>query len=173
MIEITDIYRSINKLLIKNFENIPVQIKDLKVPNPPCFYIKFITETTSQTAQDYQQNNCSFDVIYFASDENLLELLEIKEKLEHIFKKPLQIELTNNSETIIQYQEINNIDVSLNEEDYVLNCTISMAIEQRLEDEKEIFEIKDKNGNIISTGSKNRFGEYENEETMDEIEYII
>lgn len=154
MIEVTDIYRSIKELLEKTFEDIPVQIKDLKVPKPPCFYIKYVTGAGLQTAEEYKQDECSFDIIYFAKNEKLLDLLKIQKTLNLIFHKPLKIKLTSGTESKIQYQEIDNITTNLNEKDYVLNCTISMTVEQKLDLE-------------------NRFDEYDNDEIMDEMEYII
>lgn len=154
MIEITDIYRSIRELLESNFMDIPVQLKDFKVPKPPCFYIKYISGTGKQTAEEYKEDNISIDIIYFAKNEKLLDLLKIQKELNVLFHKPLKIKLSDKSDSIIQYQEIEDITMNLNEEDYVLNCTITLNIEQRLD-------------------LKNRYDEYDNEDLMDELEYII
>lgn len=163
MIETTDIYRSIRERLEETFENIPVQTKDLKTPKPPCFYIKYVTGSGTQTAEEFCREDCSFDVIYFADEEKLLDLLNVKKKLGLIFKKPLKIKISDKSETKFQYQEIDSVSIYLNEEDYVLNCTLSMAVNQRFE--------YGEYGEYGGTG--NRFDEYENTENLEEIEYTI
>ena len=113
MIETTDIYRSIRNLLKENFPNITIQEKDKKTPNSPCFYIKYITGKTTQDASEIENTDCSFEIIYFAENEELLELLEIETKLKEILKKPLHIELTNTNESEKQNQyqgkEKNNV----------------------------------------------------------------
>ncbi len=154
MIEITDIYHSIKELLESNFDNIPVQLKELKTPKPPCFYIKFNSSTEKQIAQEYKEDNISIDIIYFSQNEELNDLLRIQKELNRLFHKPLKIKLSNELKTEIQYQEIEKIATSLNEQDYVLNCTITLNVKQRLD-------------------LDNRFDEYDNENLMDELEYTI
>ena len=95
-IETTDIYRSLRLLLEKKFQDIKVQIKDVKNPHPPCFYIKYISGTNTQTATEFDNNTCSFDIIYFSEQEKLQDLLSIERELKKIFKYPLKIELTLN-----------------------------------------------------------------------------
>ena len=161
MIETTDIYRSIRNLLKENFPNITIQEKDKKTPNSPCFYIKYITGKTTQDASEIENTDCSFEIIYFAENEELLELLEIETKLNEILKKPSHIELTNTneSEKQNQYQEINVYSIALNEQDYVLSCIVSLEITQTTGA-----------GCDIGTDFSNRFDEYDNEELMEEVE---
>lgn len=156
-IEMTDIYRSIRLLLEQKFPNITIQKKDIKNPVPPCFYIKFISGTTIQSAIEFETNNCSFDVIYFSNDETLQDLLTIEKELKAIFKKPLKIELLD--EETICYQEIDSISTNLNEDDYILNCTLSFSIEQFNADAEQ-----------NSTDFENRYDEYDNEETLEELD---
>lgn len=160
-IETTDIYRSLRLLLENKFPNIKVQIKDIKNPNPPCFYIKFIGGTTTQTATEFENNDCSFDIIYFSDVGTLQDLLLIEKTLKKIFKNPLKIELTDEEKTVC-YQETDSISTNLNEDDYILNCTVSFSVDQ-LNTETD----------INSTDFENRYGEYDNEELMEELELEI
>ncbi len=161
MIETTDIYRSIKKLLEANFSTVPVQTKDIKTPNPPCFYIKYITGKSIQTAAELENTEYSFEIIYFAKEESLLELLEAETKLKEILKKPLCIELADENTTAKQkqFQEIDSYSITLNEQDYVLSCIISLSIDQTT-------------GTGCDTGTDfdNKFDEYNNEEFMEEVE---
>lgn len=161
MIETTDIYRSIKRLLETSFPDILIQTKDIKTPAPPCFYIKYITGKTTQSASEIEIANCSFEIVYFAYEESLLELLEVETKLKEILKKPLHIELTDEiaSEKQNQFQEINDLSITLNEQDYVLSCVISIEIEQTT-------------GAGCDTGTDfiNRFDEYNNDEFMEDLE---
>lgn len=131
MITVIDLYRNIKSTLERTFPTIPVQIKDKKNPRMPCFYIKLISETSTLTAVEFESNSISFDVIYFAENEELLELLEIQKKLKTLFTKPLQV--TKYNEEDITFVEIDNINFSLNEDDYVLNCTLDIEITQEIE----------------------------------------
>lgn len=152
MIEIADIYRSIKTRLEDNSE-IPIQIKDIKTPAPPCYYIKYINGKNTTTATDYVENNVSFDVIYFSAEETLADLMEQEQLLKQIFSKPLKIEY---QESVI-YQEIDNITTSFNEDDYILNCKLEFNINQCVTDSESV--------DII-----NRYDEFENDEYIDELE---
>lgn len=152
MIEIADIYKSIKTRLEDNSE-IPIQIKDIKTPVPPCYYIKYINGKNTTTATDYVENNISFDVIYFSAEETLADLMEQEQLLKQIFSKPLKIEY---QESVI-YQEIDNITTSFNEDDYILNCKLEFNINQCVTDSESV--------DII-----NRYDEFENDEYIDELE---
>lgn len=131
MITVIDLYRNIKSTLEKTFPNIPVQIKDIKNPRMPCFYIKVIGETSTLTAVEFENDTISFDVIYFAKDDELLEILSIQKQLKTLFTKPLQV--TKFNEVDIIFVEINNISFNVNEDDYVLNCTIDIELIQEIE----------------------------------------
>ena len=109
MIETSDIYRTLRQTLEKNFENIKVQIKDVKNPKPPCFYVKFINGVTRQSADEYMSDSIIFDVIYFSLDLTLKDLLSKEKLLKKIFKKPLKIKLDDET---VQYQEIENVSIN-------------------------------------------------------------
>ena len=129
-IETADLYRSIKKRIEDNFENIPVQIKDKKNPNPPCFYIDFVSRVDTQTATEFENNSIIFDIVYFSDEQTLRDLTRKEKVLRRIFKKPLKIELTENEETTIQYQEIDSISINFNEDDYILNCSLTLSVDQ-------------------------------------------
>lgn len=131
MITVIDLYRNIKSTLEKTFPTIPVQIKDIKNPRMPCFYIKVISQSSTLTAQEFETDSISFDVIYFAKDDELLELLEIQKQLKTLFTKPLQV--TKFNEEKITFVEIDNIAFNLNEDDYVLNCTLDIELIQGVE----------------------------------------
>lgn len=147
MIETSDIYRTLRQTLEKNFENIKVQIKDVKNPKPPCFYVKFINGVTRQSADEYMSDSIIFDVIYFSLDLTLKDLLSKEKLLKKIFSKPLKIQIGD----IVQYQEIESVSINLNEEDYILNCTLEISLNQKADED-------------------NRYEEYDNEEIMEELE---
>lgn len=165
MIETEDIYRSIKLLLEENFTEIPVQIKDIKFPAPPCFYIKFISSSVSQSALEYEKETLSFDVIYFSKDETLLDLLEKKSALKKLFSKPLKIDLSDTTklQDVTQWQEIDDITTSLNEEDYVLTCTLNINLNQYQGSQEQ-------SENTSDTDFIDRYDEFKNEETIEEIE---
>lgn len=133
-IETADLYRSIKKRIEDNFENIPVQIKDKKNPHPPCFYIDFVSRIDSQTATEYENNSIIFDIVYFSEEQTLRDLTRKEKVLRRIFKKALEIELTENNVNTVQYQEIDSISFNFNEDDYILNCTLNISLDQYSDD---------------------------------------
>lgn len=159
MITVIDLYRAIRETLEGAFENITIQNKDFKLPERPCFYIKYISGIDSQVGDEVFQNACAFDIIYFGEEEQVMELLEVQEKLQELFKKPLKLRLSNDSEEATQYQEINDVSSNLNEDDYILNCTISITLVQTAENGKD--EIED------------IFNGFSNDEMIETLEYII
>ena len=153
MIETSDIYRSLRQLVENSFEH-KVQIKDLKNPKPPCFYVKYIDCNSRQTGTEFFNDSYVFDVIYFSQKETLQDLIKIEKTLKKIFSKPLKIELTDeNGNTTVQYQEIENISTNFNEDDYILNCTLDISLDQQNKEDTE-----------------NRYGEYDNDELMEDLE---
>ena len=146
-IETSDIYRSIRQLLEKTFPDITVQIKDIKNPLPPCFYIKYVTDTSLQIASEYSNDSYVFDVIYFSELQTLQDLISVEKILKKIFSKPLKIAIDNS----VQYQEIDSVSINFNENDYIINCTLNISLDQK-------------------SDTQNRYNEYDNEEFMDDLE---
>lgn len=131
MLNLADYYRCIKKMLETSFSNINVQIKDIKNPAPPCFYIKPINTNSIQSAKEFETSNISFDIIYFSCEETLLDLFNVQKELQKVFQAPLKVSKENEEE--ITFIEISNIDFSFNEEDYILNCTIDIEDIHRLD----------------------------------------
>lgn len=152
MIATSNIYQSI-KTVLENHTDATVQIKDIKTPTPPCYYIKYINGVDRLTATDYVESSISFEVIYFSAEKTLTDLMEQEILLKQLFSKPLKIEY---NESAI-YQEIDNITISFNEDDYILNCKLEFNINQCVTDSESV--------DII-----NRYDEFENDEYMDELE---
>lgn len=161
MIETDDIYRAINSRLELTFPDIPVMAKDMKTPEPPCFYIKFVTGSTSQSAVEYESEHLAFNVLYFSQSKTLSDLVAVSKKLKQIFKKPLKIEMADTG--ITQWQEINDINESFNEEDYVLTCTLDINLIQ-------CQQYYDTTSNFRDTNFIDRYDECDNDELIEEIE---
>lgn len=158
MIDTIDIYRALKKKIEANF-TAPVFIKDEKMPEPPCFYIKYVAGTHTQTAEVCEREQCTFDIIYFAENENLLDLLQKKKELKRMFMKPLPVTLRITDIEFKQYQEIDSIQFNLNEDDYDLHCMLSMTIDQSDRTEAQA-------GGTFD----NRYDEYDNNEFMKDLE---
>ena len=128
-----DIYRALKTTLENEFSenNIPVQIKDIKNPRPPCFYIKPVTDNNTQTAADYGTTDYLYSIVYISGSETLEDLLTVKEKLKKAFIKPLAVTSYTDNDDLV-YVEINNLDVTLNEDDYFFNASLSMQVTQPL-----------------------------------------
>lgn len=135
MIDTMDIYRALKETLTENFEDIPVQTKDIKNPAPPCFYIRLAADNTAQTADFFETSTYSFAVIYFSQEETILDLLTIKEQLKTLFQKPLAVSAYDDEEEI-NYVEINNVSADINEDDYILTCMLEIEHTQTLAAER-------------------------------------
>ena len=128
-----DIYRALKTTLENKFSSdyITVQTKDIKNPIPPCFYIKPTADNSSQTAADFETTDYLYSIIYISGTETLEDLLTVKEKLKKAFIEPLAVTSYDDNEDLV-YVEINNIDISINEEEYFFNASISMQVTQPL-----------------------------------------
>lgn len=131
-----DINRGIRTLLEEKFTDIPVQIKDIKNPKPPCFYIKAIADSSTQTAQLMETTNYSFSVIYFSKSETLEDLLSVKEELKRIFRQPLRV-ISYDNKDFFRYVEINSIESTLDEDSYILNVILNIEHTQEIADRFE------------------------------------
>lgn len=89
MITTANIYVAIKQRLETVFNN--VQIKDIKTITAPCFYIQYVNSEDSEVANDTTQCRASYNVVYFAEERELSELLSKEETLKTNFKKPLKI----------------------------------------------------------------------------------
>ena len=123
------IYKSITEKLTALFPNKTVQIKDVKNIERPCFYVRFVTEKTTKHAK-IENSQQSFEIIYFAEENKLLELLQVKETLNDFLSCTLAVES----------KEIEPLDVtvSINEDDYYLQASFDFEIEQLIEPADDI-----------------------------------
>lgn len=171
-----EIYAAFRALLEANFSEILTQIKDIKNPKPPCFYIQYTGKSTNQRAQSYKNELYAWNILYFAGENELLELLEIEEQLERLLEKPLKCEKDGE----ILFVELGQLDFSRNEDDYILTCGVNIDLTQAFKaDEYETDEVagltnadgtpvhKDENAQRVIT---DRYGEKINTEIMEEIE---
>lgn len=119
-----NIYSALTEKLTALFPTKTVQIKDIKNITRPCFYVRFITESTKKQSK-IEHSEQSFEIIYFAEENKLLELLEVKEKLKDFLNSPFALE----------NKEVEPIDLSIqiNEDDYYLQATFDFEIEQLIE----------------------------------------
>lgn len=129
-----NIYNAINEKLTALFPTKTVQIKDIKNITRPCFYVRFITDSSRKQGK-IEHSEQSFEIIYFAEENKLLELLEVKEKLKDFLTNPFAVE----------NKEVEPIDltITINEDDYYLQASFDFEIEQLTETatDKPIMEV--------------------------------
>ncbi len=127
MISTIELYKAIRKHLESLFPNVKVQQKDIKNIERPSFYIQYVGKNVSTLAQNLYEDRISFNIIYFAKKDELLELLEIEETFIKSFNTPLSIP---DDKYIIEVEK-NSIQSNLNEEDYYLNFVVDFVLSQR------------------------------------------
>jgi len=168
MFSTIELYRAIRERLTESFPNVLIQQKDIKNITRPSFYIQYVGKNIDKQAQEYFEDRISFNIIYFAQNESLLELLEVEETFTMAFNTPLTVA----DDTNIVEVEKESIQSNLNEEDYYLNLTIDFALMQReikaeTGDDMEYIgvEIDNEKGQKIDEGD-----EEQNVEYMEDIE---
>lgn len=139
MISTIEIYKAIRERLELQFPDVKVQQKDDKhIDIFPSFYIQYVGKNTNKQAWEYLADNISFNIVYFAKDEDQLEILEIEEAIVRGFKTPLTIP---DGENIVEV-EINALNSTPNFNDYTLSSVIDFVLMQRdAEAEDETIEI--------------------------------
>lgn len=144
---------NINKAIVERLKKYGCVItKDIKNPNPPCWYISFIANNKTEIANQTYQVRYSFNINYFSDVENLLDLTKSETLLKQAFQKPLKVEYQNeDNETLIKFIRISSYEVDFNEEDYILNCVINFDF-------------------IYTEKCENEYDEYVNDETMETLE---
>lgn len=127
MLDSMDIYRALKMTLEKNFKSqkIKIQTKDIKNPRPPCFYVTSVSDNNYQTAAEYMTTDFLYSVIYFSGKQTLEDLLTVKEALKKIFTKPLKVTSYDNPEDI-NYLEIDSVNITIDEDDYFLNASLTI-----------------------------------------------
>jgi hypothetical protein len=127
MFSTIELYRAIRERLEETFPNILVQQKDIKNITRPSFYIQYVGKNFDKQAQEFFEDRISFNIIYFAEKESLLELLEVEETFTMAFNAPLLVA----DDTNIVRVEKDALQSNLNEDDYYLNLTIDFVLTQR------------------------------------------
>lgn len=138
MISTIEIYRAIRERLESEFPNILVQQKDIKNITRPSFYIQYVGKAFDRQAQEYWEDRISFNIIYFAQKEELLELLEIEETFTRSFKTPFLIE---DNTKVIELKE-DGLTTNINEEDYYLNMTVDFVLMQHMTEDDIGFDMQ-------------------------------
>ena len=164
MISTIELYRATKERLEKEFPNILVQQKDIKNIIRPSFYIQYVGKTLEKQAVEFWDDRISFNIVYFAKEDKLLELLEIEEHFVGAFKAPLMIQ----DDKYIIVVEKNSLNSNLNEEDYILNLTIDFNLMQRMSDDETGEDMENLGVEIINANTSDSF-EYD-ESNMDDIE---
>jgi len=116
----TKLYKALRDKLTALFPNKTVQIKDVKNIVKPSFYLRYVTGVKS--GRVLKENTESFEVIYFAEDFKLLELLQIKETLESLLDVPIPCEN--------KFIEISEMTINLNEDEYYLQASFDIEISE-------------------------------------------
>lgn len=162
MISTIEIYKAIREQLEKLFPDVLIQQKDIKNIIRPSFYIQYVGKNFELTAGEFYEDRISFNIIYFAKNEKLLELLEIEETLTRAFKTPLMIP---DDKYIIEVKK-DAIQSNLNEEDYYLNFTIDFVLYQHMADD-ETGETIEEIGLKVENENKKTISEYNEEDISD------
>lgn len=132
MISTIEIYRAIREQLESLFPNIIIQQKDIKNIIRPSFYIQYIGKNFTKQAQTIFEDRISFNIIYFAEKEELLELLEVEETITRAFNAPL---IVPDDKYIVKVEK-DSIQSNLNEEDYYINLTVDFVLSQTMTEEE-------------------------------------
>lgn len=169
MFSTIELYRAIRERLESAFPNILIQQKDIKNITRPSFYIQYVGKNIGKIAQEYSEDRISFNIIYFAQNESLLELLEIEETFTMAFNTPLTVADDTNTVEV----EKDSIQSNLNEDDYYLNLTIDFVLTQR-EIKVETGDDMEHIGLTIDNENKQEIDEYtenvEDDENMGNID---
>ena len=133
MISTIELYEAIRERLESTFPNITVQQKDIKNILRPSLYIQYVGKNLEKTAKEYFSDKISFNIVYFAKEEQILELLETEEVITKAFNAPLII---RDDKSIVEVEK-DSLQSNLNEEDYFFNATIDFTLMQRMSEDEE------------------------------------
>ena len=132
MISTIEIYKAIREQLESLFPNTIIQQKDIKNIIRPSFYIQYIGKNFTKQAQTIFEDRISFNIIYFAEKEELLELLEVEETITRAFNAPL---IVPDDKYIVKVEK-DSIQSNLNEEDYDIKLTVDFVLSQTMTEEE-------------------------------------
>ena len=95
---------------------------------------------------------CSFNIVYYSQDRNLLDLTNIEKRLRKSLKKPLKVEYkTSENIDTVKFLDILDVECEPDEYDYILECSIGFEF-------------------LHNTDIENPYDDYENNEIMEEID---
>lgn len=155
MITTQNIYTAIKRRLGMDFPNIANQIKDLKNPDKPCFYIEYVESHDRVVANGTTQTTCSFNIVYYSQAKTLLDLTAVEKALRKSLKKPLKVSYqTESGENSVKFLDILDAEFEPDEYEYVLECSIGFDFMQ-------------------NTEVQNPYDEYENSEVMEELDINV
>jgi len=155
MISTIELYKAIRERLESAFPNVLIQQKDIKNITRPSFYIQYVGKNFDKIALEYYEDRISFNIVYFAQKESLLELLEIEETFIRSFNSPLSIADDN----YIVGIEKDGIQTNINEDDYYINMTVDFVLSQRAITE-ETGEMIENLEMTVENESENKLSEY-------------
>ncbi len=115
-------YKALRDKLTALFPQKTIQIKDIKNITKPSFYLRYVTGRKAGNV--IRETVESFEVIYFAEDFKLLELLQIKEILESLLDEPIPCEN--------KFIEISEMTINLNEDEYYLQASFDIEITEKI-----------------------------------------
>lgn len=177
MITTQNIYKAIKQRLSDDFSDITNSVKDIKNPDRPCFYVEYIESHDREVANNTIETTCSFDIVYFSDNRTLLDLTEIEKRLRMSLRKPLKVfkifneplnisEIESDTvdellgvrinnfaagdEQIFGFLDVKDIDISIDEDDYILECSIGFEF-------------------LHSANIGNPYEEYDNYELMNDL----
>jgi len=132
MITTANIYKSIRYALLRTFQN--VRIKDLKNIEAPCFYIQYVNSSDREVANDTINTETAFNIVYFSSEQTLIDLTEKETSLRQIFKKPLLITYKNaKKQTKTRYLQAEEMSSDFDENEYTVVYSINFNFYQDAE----------------------------------------
>lgn len=136
MITIADIYKALKLRLEDCFEDLNIQVKDVKNISLPCFNIEYISGNKQEIANETTQTKYSFNIVYFSEEKTLIDLTSIEEKLKTALKKPLKVFynlINDNVKSCYKFLEAINTNIDFDENDYILTFAINFDFIEPIE----------------------------------------
>ncbi len=136
MITTADIYKALKLRLEDCFEDLNIQVKDVKNISLPCFNIEYISGNKQEIANETTQAKYSFNIVYFSEEKTLIDLTSIEEKLKTALKKPLKVFynlINDNVKSCYKFLEAINTNIDFDENDYILTFAINFDFIEPIE----------------------------------------
>lgn len=175
MINSSDVHKAIQETLEAKITDISFEISDDETPDRPCIYINYADGIDKRATTKMELKRATFEVVYYASDSknNYLELLKMKDKLERIFKCPVE---TIKDNKILSF-DIANCESDIDKSTGTLSVMVDIDVYQTIDDDilnnsESRFESRRRNTNTKMIEELTSNGEVieENEEQEEENE---